>query len=157
MQSPPQSQADQFYGNPRGRNGQASQKWVRENLVWVRVPEGFGLKYDGQPVWRVRVHKKCAAAVAAAFEALYLASGENAKLLAAWGVNTFSGSYNYRLMRNGKRLSMHAYGCALDFDGGNKPLGSKKFFPAEVIKCFTDQGAINLPHDPMHFQWAIPG
>jgi hypothetical protein len=157
MISPLESQCDQFYGNPRGRNGQPSLKWMAQNLIWVRMPIGFGLKYDGQPVWRVRVHKKCAAAVASAFEALYVTSGENAKQLAAWGVTTFSGGYNYRLKRNGNSLSMHAYGIALDFDGAQKPLGSKKFFPAEVIKCFTDRGAVNLAHDPMHFQWAIPG
>ncbi|NTW83388.1 MAG: hypothetical protein HGB36_08490 [Chlorobiaceae bacterium] len=35
---PHQSEVDTFYGNPRGRNGDASAKWESENIVMVKVP-----------------------------------------------------------------------------------------------------------------------
>lgn len=155
FQWPKQSQCDKFYGNPRGKNGHANPKWEAANLVYVKLPIGFGMMYEKTKVTQVRVHKKVADAVKAAFNALWLLSGKSAAKLKEWGISIFSGAYNFRLMRTSNRLSMHSYGIALDFDGGNRPLGSKKFFPPEVIKCFTDQGATNLKNDPMHFQFAF--
>lgn len=154
---PLQSQCDTFYGNPRGANAHVNSSWKRENIVTVKVPVGFKMTYDGSPVSKVSVHRKCAEAVDKALQALWLASKKDAAQLKAWGISNYSGGFEYRLMRNSNHLSMHAYGCALDFDGGNRPLHSTKFFPGIVVKCFTDLGATNLSNDPMHFQFARVG
>ncbi len=154
---PLQSGCDVFYGNPRGKNAHANPVWEKNNLVWVPLPVGFGMTFDGRPVTRVRVHKKIAVPVKSSFTSLWLTSGQNPNVLKAWGISNYSGGYEYRLMRESNHLSMHAYGIALDFDGANRPLHSKKFFAPKVVKCFTDQGAVNLSNDPMHFQWARVG
>lgn len=151
---PKQSECDKFYGNPRGANGQANPKWEAANLVTVKPP--FAMRYAGRPIKTIRIHKKCAIALSAALQAIWAASGKSQGKCDEWGVSTFGGSYNYRLMRQSNRLSMHSYGCAIDLAPDRFPMGrADKQFAAPVIQAFKDQGAVNLPRDRMHFQWAI--
>jgi hypothetical protein len=151
---PKQSECDKFYGNPRGANGHASAKWEAANLIPVIPP--FKMFYADKPIKSIRFHKKAANALSAALQAIWLASGKSQAKIDEWGVSTFGGAYNYRLMRQSNRLSMHSYGCAIDLAPERFPMGKadKKFVP-EVIKAFADQGAVNLPRDRMHFQFAI--
>lgn len=151
---PLQSQCDKFYGDPRGKNGAVNVAWEAANIVSITIP--YRMTYAGKPVKTIRVHKKCAEAFKAAFDAIWEAAGKKQAIVDAWGASIFGGSYNYRLMRNSNRLSMHSYGCAVDLDPSKHPMraNSPKFCP-EVIKAFYDVGAINLPKDRMHFQFAI--
>jgi hypothetical protein len=153
---PLQSQCDSFYGNPRGANGQVNPQWVRNNLVTIKPP--FQMRYAGKKISSITVHKKCASSLLAALTNSWIASGKDQKKVDDWGLSTFGGSFNYRIMRNSNHLSMHAYGCAIDFAPERFPMGktNAKFVP-EVIKAFSDQGAINLAHDRMHFQFAKIG
>ena len=153
---PLQSQCDTFYGNPRGRNGQVNVAWKSLNLTTVRP--AFKMKYAGKPVSSVSIHRKCALSLGRVFQAIWIASGKDQKKIDAWGVSTFGGSFNFRLMRNSNHLSMHSYGCAIDLAPDRFPLGrhDHKFTP-EVIKAFADEGWANLPNDLMHFQAAIVG
>jgi hypothetical protein len=153
---PLQSRCDAFYGNPRGKNGHASDKWKAANLVAIKPP--FKMRYAGQPVTALTIHRKCAESLSRVLAAVWLASGKNQAVIDSWGVSTFGGTYNYRLKRNSNTLSMHAYGCAIDLDPEHKPMGQgKSRFAKEVVKAFTDEGWVNLPRDPMHFQAAIVG
>jgi D-alanyl-D-alanine carboxypeptidase len=151
---PKQSQADAFYGNPRGKNAQVSEKWRAANLVAVKVP--FKLRYAGKPVTTVTIHRKCAESLGRVFAAIWAASGKSQATIDKWGVSEYGGTYNYRLKRNSNTLSMHAYGCAIDLAPQRYPLGSTKAkFVPEVIKAFADEGWVNLPRDRMHFQAAL--
>ena len=161
MNWPHQSECDAFYGNPRGRNGQASPSWEKANLVPVIPP--FQMTYAGSPIKSFKVHTKCAAAMLAALKTINdICGGDKAKL-SACGINIFAGSYNYRLMRGSNHLSMHSYGCAIDFDparnGFHIPVTNFEKFPF-VIKAFEDQGAVwggrwsAASRDGMHFQFA---
>jgi hypothetical protein len=158
---PKQSECDKFYGNPRGRNGTASAKWESENLVKVVSP--FQLFYADKPVKTFRVHEKCAAATLAALQAIHTATKGDKKVLTECGINIFGGSYNFRLKRNGNTLSMHSYGCALDFDPARNAMGDTTPYFAKypfIIKAFEDQGAVwggrwhGSSCDGMHFQFA---
>jgi len=158
---PKQIDCDIFYGNPRGRNGVASQKWELENLVPVIPP--YQMFYAGKPIKSFRMHKKCAAPTVLALQAILEATKGSVNLLTESGANVFGGSYNFRLMRNGTKLSMHSWGCALDLDPANNGLGDTTpkitKYPF-IIKAFEDQGAVwggrwaGSSCDGMHFQFA---
>jgi len=150
---PLQSQCDAFYGNPRGSNGQASTLWKLRNLTTVKAP--FVMRYAGQPIKGVTIHRKCAASLARVFQAIWIASGKSQAVIDKWGVSTFGGSFNFRPMRGSTHLSMHSYGCAIDLDPTHHQMthGSALFDP-RVIKAFADEGWVNLPNDRMHFQAA---
>lgn len=156
---PLQSQCDTFYGNPRGRNGQASGTWEAANLTKVTPP--FRITYAGKPIASIRVHKKCAESLARVFDAIWLAAGKNQKTVDAWGASVFGGSYNFRLMRGGNVLSMHSYGCAIDLDPARNGFHDKTPHFAdvpEVRKAFADEGWVWggswADPDGMHFQAA---
>ena len=119
------------------------------------------LVFAGQPVLRVRVHERCAAWAAAALAELHVKG--------LWDfLNPYGGSYNFRLMRGGSRLSAHAFGAAFDFDPGGNPLGasmSASRFGSEArgmdaVRVLEEWGwfwggrFISRP-DPMHFQFGV--
>lgn len=159
---PKQSECDTFYGNPRGRNGTASPKWERENLVTVVSP--YQMFYAGRPIKSFKVHKKCAAATLHALKAIFDATKGDKKLLTASGANVFGGSYCFRLKRGSNTISMHAYGCAIDLDPARNSFHDTtpnfEKYPF-IIKAFADQGAVWGGHwagssrDGMHFQFAL--
>ena len=153
MNWPLQSEADAFYGNPRGSNGKASLLWKAKNLT--HIPPPFSMRFAGTPVTGIAIHEKCADSLARALHEIWLASGKSQKKIDGWGVSEFGGSFNFRLMRGSTHLSMHAYGCAIDLSPTRFPMGrSAPTFCAEVLKAFADEGWVNLPRDRMHFQAA---
>lgn len=152
---PKQKDRDAFYGNPRGRNAEASEKWKKANLVIVKPP--FKMTYAGQPVTKITVHKKCADSLLRVLNAIWLAAEKNQDVIHKWGMDLYAGCFNFRLSRNSDNISSHAYACAVDFDSLHKPNGqSSKRFDPKVVKAFTDESWVNLKNDPMHFQAAIP-
>jgi hypothetical protein len=142
---------DAFYGNPRGKNGFASDAWKAKNLIIIKAP--FKITYGGKPVRTIRIHRKCAESLLRVLNAIWVASGKSQAKIAAWGMNLYGGSYEFRLSRNSNNISNHAYGIAVDFDPMGKPNGqSRKRFAAPVVKAFADEGWDNLQNDPMHFE-----
>lgn len=138
---PKQSEVDSFYGNPRGRNGGASTKWESENLTTVLVP--FKITYDSRPVTRIRIHKKCADSLLRVLNAIHVAYDKDQRQLDATGITIYGGAYNFRLMRGINRLSMHSWGCAIDFDPARNGLGDSTPNFAnhpKILKAFKDEG-----------------
>jgi hypothetical protein len=97
-------------------------------------------------------------------ELLANAGGDPGKL-AFWGVDVFSGSFNYRAKRAANSLSMHAYGIALDLDAPRNQFKSRNMhfaqFKKEVVSPFLDLGGDwggdwKRSIDGMHFQFAHP-
>ena len=130
--------------------------WKLKNLTTVKPP--FKMFYDGKPVSKITFHKKCAEALLLSLREIWDASGHDQKKIDEWGVSSFGGSFNYRLMRGSNHLSMHSYGIAIDLAPARFPMGQHtEKFNMEVIKAFTNQGAVNLDNDPMHFQFAKVG
>ncbi len=165
---PQQSQCDAYYGNPRGRNGEASAAWESANLARVHTPWKLVTAWDGKQVKGVKVHNKCGESLLRVFRAIWLdaiseatATGDPQKVIESWGMHLFGGGYNYRLMRGGSRLSMHSYGCAVDFDPARNGMGDKTPNFAncpEVLAAFKAEGWVwggdwSNP-DGMHWQAA---
>jgi hypothetical protein len=169
---PHQTDADIFYGNPRGRTGAVvNRSWYKNNITTIKPPFYMGL---AGPVTHIPVHKKCADAFSEWLMLVWDNASHDQREINKWGLNIFSGSYCYRPMRGLNKLSMHAYGCAIDFDAPRNALqdSTPNFakYRAEVIEPFTKMGGVwggdwngdgrsddERRCDGMHFQFARLG
>lgn len=156
---PHQSDCDTFYGDPRGDAGGAHTRWENENLTRIRPP--FNMFYEGRWVSSLLIHRKCADSLHRVLSTIWLDANEDQSLIDEWGVSVYAGCYNYRLIRGGNRLSMHAYGCAIDLDPERNGLGDRTPNFANhphIIEAFESEGwewggRWSRP-DGMHFQAA---
>lgn len=157
---PLQKNCDSFYGDPRGAGGSTVDLlWYHESIVFVtpRWPMVMG----DIVITRIAFHRLCAPALEAIFDEI--AADEFLADEAADVLRNFGGSFAYRPMRGGTRLSMHSYGCAIDFDPehnaqhDDKPLLAS--YP-DLVAVFKKHGAVwggdwAMPDtDGMHFQFA---
>lgn len=160
-QWPHQSEVDSFYGNPRGVNGDEDAAWVKKNIIRVPAPWQLVTAWDFQPVSGIRVHRKCAESLAKVLQQIWTSAGQRQQKIQEWGMHLYAGGFNYRPMRNGTKLSMHSWGCAVDFDSARNGLGdSTPNFATlpQVLEAFASEGWTwggrwNKP-DGMHWQAA---
>lgn len=159
---PLQTDCDTFYGNPRDRDHpeKPSVQWMAANLSRVKPP--FRMFYGGIQVPSIQIHKKCAGSLAKILDNIWDAAEHDQKVIDKWGMSVYGGSFNYRLMRGLSVLSMHSYGCAVDFDPARNDLhNAKPNFASipEVVQAFKNEGWVwggDWPTRPdgMHFQAA---
>lgn len=158
---PHQNDVDEFYGNPRSTNGDASSKWESANLVRIATPWKLVTAWDFMPVKGVRMHRKCSESLERVFAKIWQAAGQQQQKINEWGMNLYAGGYNFRLMRGSSRLSMHSWGCAIDFDSARNSFGDKTpnfMLIPPVLEAFAAEewrwgGAWSKP-DGMHWQAA---
>lgn len=137
------------------------------NLVSVKVPENYPLKYDGKPVKSIRVHKLAADRLEAALNDIINHYGSDIETVAP-GACVYDGSYNFRKTRNSSSQSVHSWGIAIDFDASKNQLKTKA--PAArlsqaIYKPFLDilehHGFLSLGRrqnsDWMHVQMTLWG
>jgi D-alanyl-D-alanine carboxypeptidase len=166
---PVQDEVDAFYGNPRGRNGAVvNGNWYKNNIILIKPP--FYMEM-GKPISHIPVHKKCAEFFSEWLLLVWDNASRDQKDINKWGMNVFSGSFCYRPMRGFNKLSMHAYGCAIDIDAPRNGLHDKTpniaHYHAEVVEPFLRLGGVwggdwngngkswDEPRcDGMHFQFA---
>jgi hypothetical protein len=166
---PKQENVDLFYGNPRGRGGAVvNSAWYKVNMRFIKPP--FKMAMD-RPIKLIPVHYKCAGFFDEWLHVVWANARRDQFQINLWGMNVFSGSYCYRQMRGLNKLSMHAYGCAIDFDAPRNQLGNRNPHFAtlreEVVDPFIKLGGIwggdwngnsqtaDEPRcDGMHFQFA---
>lgn len=153
------AELNKFYGNPSGRNGFMNPAFSRENCEFVSTPWKLVTAWDNQPVKRFLFHSKCAEALETIFDEIWGKCDKSQNKIEAIGMHLFGGALNYRLMRGGNALSMHSWGCAIDFDPANNAFGSERMkMSPMVIAAFKRQGAAWggdwKKKDGMHFQFA---
>jgi hypothetical protein len=153
---PRQVNCSAFYGAP----GYA----VERQLVYVECPWTLRLAWQtSTSLRRFKMHAKCADATAEVLERVHGIYGEaeiKRLRLDLWG-----GSYNLRRMRGGSSWSMHAYGCAIDWDPARNALNARA--PAATLshaeyvpwwEAWEAAGATSLGrarnYDWMHVQFA---
>ncbi|MBB4955347.1 hypothetical protein H4S14_003383 [Agrobacterium vitis] len=162
---PTQSTAADFYGaNLKISKGVAGPDpaWERANLVLVRLPWKAVAAWDKSiPITSLRVHSKVAESLTRVLNAIWEAFGRSQQALEAAGMNLIGGGYNWRQMRGKTRLSMHAYGCAVDFDPARNGLGDPTpEMDRRVVAAFKAEGWVwggdwsAQSRDGMHFQAA---
>lgn len=163
-QWPRQSQANEFYGNPRGEGGGYSPSWAQENLVHVPCPWQLHMGIH-QPIPYITIHVKCEQSLTRILDSVWETIGKSQDEANARGYSVFSGSFNFRPIRGMATLSMHAYGCAIDWDAPDNPMGygnlRHRFTDADpLIAAFKAEGWVwggdwCGRHDFMHVQAAI--
>lgn len=94
------------------------------NLVTVKVPENYPLKYEGNRVKAIRVHKLVADRLEAALNDIINHYGDDIETVAP-GACVYDGSYNFRKSRSSSSQSVHSWGVAIDFDASNNQLKTK--------------------------------
>ena len=163
MNWPHEKDLREFYGNPDSdANGVSDPAWERHNLTTVAPPYRMVLAWDvTREVRGIRVHKKCALSLLSVLQKVNGIYDGNPQKIEDDRLHLYGGAYNFRLMRGGTRLSMHAYGAAIDLDPSNNPLG-KGWEPGQgmidmrVVKVFEDAGWVwgGRWHRPdcQHFQ-----
>jgi lysophospholipase L1-like esterase len=159
---PHQDKVDLFYGDPRGKNGQVNPAWEIECIVYVKTPWKLVTSWDFKEITKgVRVHKKCADSLKRIFDSIWHAAGKNQNKINEWGMNLYAGGFEFRRMTASSRLSMHSWGCAIDFDSARNAYGDItphfKHIPL-VLEAFASEGWVwggswSKP-DGMHWQAA---
>lgn len=138
--------------------GRAGDESNLENIV-----PPYTLYYDGKPVKTIRVHRLIAQRVKDALAEILKEYGE--ENIKKYGLDRYSGSFNYRKTTTGASMSMHAWGIALDFDAENNTFEMKS--PRASLsrpecetwwKIWEKYGAVSLGRernqDWMHIQFA---
>lgn len=164
MTWPLQRDCATFYGNPDpDGDGAPNRAWEDENLTRIVPPFPMVLAWDvTKPLRSIRIHKKCAASLSRVLDAIAV------NAIAHGGIeknriHLFGGSYSFRVIRGGTRLSMHSYGCAIDLDPANNPLGrawraESGMMPQFVVDAFDAEGWVWggrwARPDAQHFQAA---
>lgn len=137
-----------FYGNPGPE--------VERQLVRVVPP--FQMFYNKKPLKHLLFHRKAAAALSAALDDIWRASGQSQAKLDRDGVSSTAGTYCCRKIRGSTRWSNHAFGGAIDLDAEhNGFFAGKGTLPDYVIAAFDRVGfrwggRYKGRTDPMHFE-----
>lgn len=143
---PLESQADAFYGNPRGDNGSYNPEWASENLAHVACP--WALHMGDIPISHITIHKKCAASLERVLAATWERMGKSQSAMDKAGFSLFSGSFNYRCIRGASVISMHSYAGAIDWDAGQNPMGY-----GAIKHLFTDTTPIIEEFKKEFWRW----
>lgn len=129
-------------------------------LVTIDFP--YPMFYDGRPVTRTRVHRRCA-------DSLLRVLRDIAGLIPTAPhirdeAEDYGGVYNVRKKRGGTSYSLHAYGAAIDLDADDNsfraawPVAAD--MPLEIIEAFAREGWVSgaafWGYDAMHFQATRP-
>ena len=165
---PRQANVRSYFGEPGTPNCRA----ICDNLAFPLRMDGsysktaklkLGQPGAPAPITRVACHVKLHDAFRSILNDILQSYGE--EQIHALGLNQFAGSYNYRPMRGGSNLSMHAWGIAFDFDAQRNTLretaATARFARPEYkrfIDIWYEHGFISLGRernmDWMHLQAA---
>lgn len=110
---PLQKDCPSFYGDP------ASHGWEAANMTTVPCPWPLNAAADdpsNKGPSHIYINKKCADSLVRVLNVIWTGQGQDLAKIKSLRYDKFSGSYNYRPMRGSHLLSMHAYGCAIDWD-----------------------------------------
>jgi hypothetical protein len=128
-QWPTQAQAATFY-NP-------------VTLVPVKCP--WPIFIGSKPVAFIQIHTKCAESLTLVLSRVWQDVGQSMDKIKELRYDQYDGSYNYRPMRGGHNLSMHSYGCAIDWDAADNQQHSLKHLftdTSPLIVRFKEEGWI---------------
>jgi hypothetical protein len=164
---PLQKDCKSFYGNPDANgDGVPDRAWEDRNLVGVKAPWTMRLEWDPDTVLKsIRVHKLCAPSLFRVLNVIWEKSGKSQDQIERMGMDMFSGAYTFRVKRGGHTLSMHSFGCAVDFNAKHNRMGKPWAplaggMPLMVVEAFEAEGWVfggrwsGGSCDPMHFQAA---
>lgn len=155
---PKYEELNDYYGNPEKSPGILSNIWMEQNLERIIVPFKLRLSWDAKiEIDAFPIHRKIATVVVDIFEEILQYRDEN--YLYDNGYNYFGGSFNYRPIRGGNRLSTHSWGISIDMNPQLAPYRKKdkngrwiNNQPQFITDAFLKRGFVTFPWDGMHFQ-----
>ena len=162
---PAQAAVPAYYGKIELSNdGRATDRWEARSLTKVLAPYPLRLAWEPATVVRkITCHRLVAQSLTRCLSGILAHYGSPEAVRAA-GMDLYGGAYNFRPMRGGHALSMHAFGIAIDLDPDRNPLGKKwqegkGMMPMEVVEIFEAEGWTwggrwSGRPDAMHFQAA---
>jgi hypothetical protein len=149
------------YGNPDANNdGILDLEWTKANLQVFDLPFPMRLSWDTSTVIkRFQAHRLAGRYIFGALQAIV--GVKNLAYLRENKLDYWGGCFNFRPMRNGRALSMHAWGIAVDINPQIGRYGSHPdadVYPQFIVKAFKDEGFIwggdwDYP-DAMHMELA---
>ncbi len=152
-----------FYGSFQlGADGKPTAAWESKTLISFVSP--FPLRLAWNPTrtaTRIRSHRNAAQSLKRILERILKYYG-SVKMVRESRLDLFGGCYQFRRISGSTRLSLHAYGAAIDLDPERNPLGKpyseqEGMIPLVVVSFFEDEGwmwggRFNNRPDCMHFQ-----
>jgi D-alanyl-D-alanine carboxypeptidase len=150
-----------FYGDPRGAGGRADPAWSQQNLTTIVPP--WTMRFEGGTVSQITIHRKCKDSLTRILNAIWDFTGHDRAKIKTAHLDEFDGSYVFRTNVNSpSRLSLHAYGAAIDLAAGENPNGmpwqeNGRMLPRWAIDAFLAEGwcwggDFSGTPDAMHFQ-----
>lgn len=115
----------------------------------IRIKAPYDMWMGESKITKIAVNKKCAESLGIVLEKI--GKELNARERKEFGLDQYGGCFNFRPMRgvNGRltvnKLSLHAYGAAIDLSPALNPLGrfyqpEKKMMPWQVVEIFKKEG-----------------
>lgn len=151
-----------FYGNPDGNgDGQPDPQWEARYIVRFRPELPMMWSWNKQPVTRLACHERCATSLSRILSKINRTIPF--EIIQKHRLYECAGTWNFRPVREGTRLSTHAFGAAIDLSPTLNPLRKtwdegKLMMPRRVVDIFENEGWTwgGLWHRPdgMHFQAA---
>jgi hypothetical protein len=133
-------------------DGTLSPAWEAQSIVRVTLPKPLLLAGTSTKVTRVTCHKLLADTFKDVLRTID-AEGKWSALV------SYGGGFNFRPIRGGHSVSLHAWGIAWDFDPEHNALGTKGTMDSQIVDIFERHGffwggKFKGRKDPMHFQFA---
>lgn len=171
---PNQSNMNGFYGNPdKNRDGQPDRDWVAANIIQIVPP--YPLFYPLEKVVNNRktlvkrerqfktlsFHKKAADSLMYCLKQIL--ENFTPQEIQKYELDICGGTFVFRLMRNGRSLSIHSWGSAIDLSHlinwyGRKYDPNVGMMPMKAVDIFKKEGwtwgGRWRTGDAMHFQAA---
>jgi hypothetical protein len=133
-------------------DGTLSPKWEEQVIRRVTLPQPLLLAGTSVNVTRVTCHKLLVETFRDTLNEIDAAGKWDALV-------SYGGGFNFRPIRGGSSVSLHAWGIAWDFDPANNGLGTKGKMDPTIVEIFEGNGffwggRFKTRKDPMHFQFA---
>ena len=141
---PKENELEDFYGKfTLDDTGYPSAVWKFQHLTQIETFYPMVLAWDAaKRVKRITCHEKIADSLTRILQQL---ANEFKDRYEETGINRFGGVYEFRRVSGSSKLSLHAYGAAIDLDpernGRGKPYdGGINMIPQGVVEIFKAEG-----------------
>lgn len=165
---------ENIFGNPANGDGTLNEAWEGENIRKVPPPDGWQLYYQTDsgpvPVSGVRMHRLLEDSFVAVLDDVWRHAktqlGGSATVeqiresLHRSRLDQHGGGFSFRRITDGRRLSLHSYGIAIDWDPEHNPRKDPMvntlpewWYEIWANHGWSDGRSFRTP-DPMHVQFA---
>jgi D-alanyl-D-alanine carboxypeptidase len=165
----------ELFGNPVNKDGTLNEAWEGQNIRKVPPPDGWQLYYQDDEkglvkVSGIRMHRLLADSFQAVLDDIWQyvrtdlggtpTEDQVRARLHKLRIDQHGGGFNFRKISGSRNLSLHSYGCAIDWDPDHNPHKKPltKTLPDWWYSIWNKHGWSDGRNwrkpDPMHVQFA---